>query len=544
MDNEKQIGREVRGSNHFSFRIKGILGERANELIKRIEASPLAELIQKYLDAVDEVKKNKELSPEAKLGKLLPPLHEIQQIFFPNYPKYYEWNQEEKKAVLADIIPFCDDGYIDLKKELNLKILRPNPEKYFILRDTELKKLGRLYVRNRNIRLSEEYEWYLTYCRDIKPISEAEFKRMLETKEIDLTEPEIIHIPSEWDSIPKERITPTQTHKSISEIWPNWLLTLSQETIKSKDLLTQILVCYTIKRALNGDEKAIQKLYDLYEEAAVGLAVNVAKKLRSLQSINEMKQDAKILLRLLIGGFKPEYIFSELLRGNGFRTIDAIPKRTKMFYLYYLSKWIPQKLTEIQKKAGQIRVREAMGLTKDRWKVDLDLGLEIGVLLNPYTPIHEGTRRGIKYIFNTYSYQPSKKSPRGHLTIWLFGTSEKDPKSILYGLLRDNYRSKIRKLQKEKNFDFVDDFDEYHEESLSFKGRATALKAKDVPLDKSPEEIIEELMKQEFSKRDAEIFVKHKFLGTPQRELKTEYGLSERWIREICKRIERKISSQ
>ena len=566
MDDDKLGGREVPGSNHFTFKIKGKLEERADELIKRIEASRLPELIQTYLDAAEEVRKNKKLSPETKLRKLLPPLHEIQHIFFPNYPKCYTWNHEKKKPVEDDIIPFINDEYIDLKKELDLKNLRPNPEKYSILEDTEFKKLGRLYTSNRNIWLSEEYRWYLTYCRDVNPISEAEFKGKCETKEIDLTETEIIRKPSKWDLIPPERIGPPQVYKSIREIWPDWLPTLSQETIKSKDRLTQILVCYTIKRALNSDEEAIKKLYDLYEKKVEYCALQLAKRHRKLfLYLEKMKTDSKLLLRRLIAGFRPDYILTQLLQDTSEKLIDTIPDWTKKFFIYYLSQWIPQKLTEIQKKAELIRVGETMGLTKDQWKVDFDLGLEIEILLNPNTPIHEGTfwqKSPVrKHEFNKYSYRSKKMGPRQNLTLWLFGSKAHPDFGKLNQFLLNKYLPLAKGEGMIQNIEslvyddsgeekFPGSFEEFKEYNVYQKPRKETPdshffnppckgREEQIKTSISEQEIREKvnlLKKAGIPQRDIKIFTFWKFGKITQGKLAEKHNLSRRQIIRICQK--------
>ena len=64
---------------------------------------------------------------------------------------------------------------------------------------------------------------------------------------------------------------------------------LSQETITSTDLLDQVLVALTIKKALNGNEEAIEKLYTLYEGAAEALAVKFAAKFGIKEKTSNIK---------------------------------------------------------------------------------------------------------------------------------------------------------------------------------------------------------------------------------------------------------------
>jgi hypothetical protein len=534
MENEKVGGRAVLGPYPFTFRIKGKGDEWADELIKRIEASPLSELIQEYLNAVEEVKKNRKLSPEDKLKKLIPPLNKIHRIIFPKFPKYHD------VSGLADIIPFIDDKHIDLKKELDFENLRPNHQKYSILGGTELKGFY-LDTDRKNIWISEEHELYITYCRDIQPISEAEFERKCEKGEIDTTKVSVTKKPSKWDLIPEERISPNHRHRSISEIWPVWLPTLNQETIKSKDLLNQILVCYTIKRALNGDEKAIEKIYDLYKETAQGIAVKIARKFRL--SIKDIKQNAFILLRLLISGFRPESILKQLLVKSEDGAINALPKWVKKFFIHYLSEYVPARLKEIQEKSKVI----------DRIKGgEVVLGLELMTFLNPFTPIQEATLWIGSPVrinrFNSYSYRPIKMGPRRNLTTWLFGVVDEDPRGSLYRLLRDKCKSEARMKSKEESFDFTDKVDEDHVEILTYEDRKKAIGIEDLGAeeDKLESEIDLKKKMKKLSKglsdlgapeRNIRIYFQWTTDGLTQSVIAKEFGLSTRQVKRICQQI-------
>ena len=564
------------------FKIKGKGEERAEEVIKRIESSNLTELIQEYLKAVEEVKRNRKLPPEDKLKKLIPPLHEIQRIFFPNYPKYYD------VSGLVDIIPFADDGYIDLRKELSLEDLIPNYDKYSIC-DTVFDKTGLLDTQRRNISLSEKYEWYLVYCRKVKPISEPDFERIYD-KEI---APEIKPAKNspQLDSILENKLYPPLLHKSISEIWPGWLPTLNQKSIKSNDLLTQILVCYTIKRALNGDEKASKKLYELYVGVAQAIAIKIGMKFHVPREIKDIKQDAAILLRLLIGGFRPDYILEQLVKDESERTIMVFPKWVKGFYIYYLLEYVPERLRETLTRLKEIgrlikfvddfssgaistmdlikqdeaakevieklqssNIEDAVELLRGRIGV---LGLEVVTLLNPYAPIQDGTvwKGTPKRLnrFNSYSFRPGqvKMGPKNNLTIWLLGTPAKPQYGKLYQLLRDKYKPVAVKRRKEESLESM--IDEDREESFYSEDRKKALGMgeKDIKKyqDKSVNEIIQkeeiERLKKELidlgaSARNVEIYFRWKGDDKPtQSEIAKEYGLSMRQVGRICQQLKR-----
>ena len=497
------------------FRIKGKGEEKADLAIDRIESQNkrLTELIQEYLTAVAAAKKNKRLPPEKKAEKLIPPLREIQKIIFPNYPKYHR---------------FVDEQYINLEKELDLEKLGPNPNKYSIIGDREYTVLGLLNTGSKNIWISEELEDYFGYCSEIRPISVSEFERMVEEGKILKN---VVKGPSRWDSIPEKYILPDLGHRSIAEIYPEWLPSLTPKGMASKDLLTQILVCYTIKRALNGDEKAIQKLCGLYENVAQAIAVKIGSRFQFFQDIDDMKQDALILLMSLIAGFRPDYILGQLLEDKSGWTVMPFPKWVKDFYVYYLSEYVPKRLKAILRKSGRIDrlirfvndlssgaisitdlvkqdecAKEAIEKLKNQniddaveWlRSEIGVcGLKVMALLNLYAPIQNGTvwKNTPKRLnrFNTYSFQPGikKMGPRWNLTTWLLGRRNEietltggkredgtvakawQPYGKLYQLLRDKNKPLIN--IRRKTSDSRDDYDEEDEDTLNFENRRKAL---------------------------------------------------------------------
>jgi hypothetical protein len=569
-------------SGKLTFKIKGKGEERAEEEINRIEANPLTELIQEYFDAVKQVKKSRKSPPEDKLKKLIPSITQIQKTVFPNYFQYHQ---------------FVDDRFIDTEKELDLRNLVHNPEKYAILGDGEFRATGLLDTRTRNIVLSKQYLDYLAFCRDIKPISESEFNKMLGEGKIREIEVKRTTIPNSWD------IHPGSGRKSVSEIHRDWLPALNQKIIRSKDLLAQILVCYTIKRALNGDPEAARKLCDLYENTAEAIGVKFALKSKLNNEIEDIKQDARVLLKFLVSGFRADNILDQLIKNRDENTIRAIPKWIKTFFIYYLSEYIPDRATEILKRSKEIDkiIKFAEDLSSGRksiaavtkenkeikesieelQKLDIveavkwlnqrkeALGLEIITLFSLYTPIQSGTiwKGTPKRInrFNNYSFKPGavKMGPERNLTTWLFGRKKEidtltkghredgsvakawQPYGKLYQLLRDKYKPVIQEKLKTKNFDYREDFDEDHEETLSYKERLKALRQKEFHPDISPEKVIKQLTKLGASQRDAEIFVRCKlFKEVTQYEIARERDLSKRQIVRICKKVAQLILSR
>jgi hypothetical protein len=181
-----------------------------------MERNQLEENLDRYLKAVNEVRGNNELSREEKLKLLLEPIVNMQID-----PSLYErWHK------------FAREDYINLKEELDLSSLEMTPDHWDF-----------------------EPNWKLDNFRDLN------------------TRAEIIYVDYS-KFLPEVKKTPAilahgaMVRTSVHELYRDWLPHLNQERIQSKSLLDQILVCYTIKRAQNGDNQASKKLISLYEGRA------------------------------------------------------------------------------------------------------------------------------------------------------------------------------------------------------------------------------------------------------------------------------------
>ncbi len=116
------------------------------------------------------------------------------------------------------------------------------------------------------------------------------------------------HIPKSLTYSPITTLDDGYT--SLREYYKKWLPHLGEEKIVSNDLLDQILVCFTIKRALNQDEEAIDKLCSLYEDTAIGIAYKMTKARKLMGQVDDIKQDAGILLRQVIAGLGHRKLFT------------------------------------------------------------------------------------------------------------------------------------------------------------------------------------------------------------------------------------------
>lgn len=341
-------------------------------------------------------------------------------------------------------------------------------------------------------------------------------------------------------------ITPIDAGKtSLRELYKEWLPTLTQDKIQNKDLLDKILLCFTIKRALNGDKKAIGKLYTLYEKTAIVIAVNMAKKCGLNDDINDVKQEAKELLRFIISGFRPENIIKSLSDRN--RIPFKIPLWTENLYFWYLSDHVPKEIDRIMKQSPK----------------NLD-GIEFDYLLNPISIIDaytfwQGTPKMVRK-FNSYSFRPNKENG---ISAWLFGKKALPKKGKDYGymmgklpqLLKEVFKKYTKKIEGTNNYSFLDSepgTEDENTQHLKIKNqveKATFRKWKkqgeihgsSVYIDDEKiEKAINILIAKGISKRDAEIFFKNRLKGFSQTAIAQEYELSRKTIYRIIKKLSSK----
>ncbi len=448
-------------------------------------------LIGEYFQVVAEIEKDKRrLSPAGRrtyLTRLLTPLIKLNSLHPSGKNPYLEPD---------GTYPFMEEK-IWIDKEINIKELQYDKQKYSI--DFEYSKPFDWFDPDApNITIWDEYRAYID--KKEKKDSEAKARG-------------IKFIP----------IAPLDEGKtSIRELYKKWLPTLTEDKIKSDDLLDQILVCFTIKRALNGDEKAIEKLYNLFENTAVGIAVNMALKRQIAKSYiwdgkegGDFKQEARVCLRFLIAGSKPEDIVSSLSKG------EKVPLQIEKFYFWYYSDYVPKELDRIMKHSSN---------RLDR--------LEIDYLLNPIAPIDDYTswqntpKRIVK--FNSGSFRPGGGTH--YFTTWLFGTN----RNYMQGRFCQVISERIDcywKMKKEVLWN-PSDLDQLEQEESS---NDTPSLSDGAPLDvlchyETMKKVNDFICSKGISKRDAEIFIKN-VEGQSKTALAQEYELSRMQIYRICKTI-------
>jgi hypothetical protein len=439
-----------------------------HEVIKLLE--PLLEpfrikLIDEYFAVVAEIEKDKKRLSTAErrdyLTRLLAPLIKLNSLHPSGKNPYLERD---------GTYPFIEEK-IWIDKEINIKALHYDEQKYSI-----------------NFEYSKPLNLFDPDARNI--IIWNEYREHVKKKKNKYT-------GAKKKGIKFRPITPIDEGcTSIRELYEKWLPTLTEDTIKSNDLLDKILVCFTLKRALNGDGQAIDKLYSLFEGAATGIAVNMAKKRRiSRSSIEDIKQEAKICLRFLISGFKPEDIVDLLSKGK------EVPLQIEKFYFWYYSNYVPKELDKIIKRPFN---------RLDR--------IEIDYFLNPIAPIDAYTlwqntpKRIVK--FNSDSFRPG--GGIYYLATWLFGTK----KNYMQGRFCQHISEKIDRC---RNF-----LDANEDEEARQQVNATSEHPQQLINDASIEKAIDILCSKGVARRDAEIFIKNCLQGFSKTALAQEYSLSRR----------------
>lgn len=341
------------------------------------------ELVKKYLLTAQEIRDNKDKSPEARrknLKKLLEPIIWL-NIFIHGKDNHYriKFRKWEGRNYDRDFYPFINEDIIDLETEIDLSKLKSNSKKYHI------------YYRGNIIDMR--------YDRISFPECACN---------IEFYNNEIITKKSGKECL-------------LAEYYEQWLQKLAPKTMQGNtDLLDHILFVYAIKRALNGDKKAIEKLYSLYEGRAETEAIKLAransilanKLSRDAIYYSDIKDNAKFILFHIISGLRAESLISDLKKEKRDKTL-LTPEWAEDFYIWYFSEYIPPLL------------HKGVALYENNPE-DPILQETVINLLSPFTPINAITSWASKEsnrIFNSDSYRPTKKS---NLTAWLFGT-KKEP---------------------------------------------------------------------------------------------------------------------
>jgi len=248
---------------------------------------------------------------------------------------------------------------------------------------------------------------------------------------------------------------------SLNDIHKKWLSTITEKTIQSKDLLDQILVAYTIKKAQNpyipwmdleysgkntvmadaetdftNENPSVEKLFTSYKNRTRALAIkcfekkiNVAGRLAKKEDIIK---DALCYLRLIIAGFNPQSILEKIL--NDKDNFLSCPFWVKDFYIEYFTKNTFSKLAQFMNRVKS---------TSENKKIIVEALLNI--LFDQNSLITAGAEWDEKekttHQFNNYVYHSDKMGPYSNFTAWLLGTPKQPRSGKIYQLLDDEHVS-------------------------------------------------------------------------------------------------------
>lgn len=271
------------------------------------------EKLDRYFKAVEEVRTNGNLSREEKLKGLLEPIVELYDEGVFSHGQQHHFARED-----------C----IDLEQELDLSSLELTSDAWEVTPKLNLAEFG---LDTDDEIISVDYEKFLPGLENADP-------------QRDLLE-----------------VT------SIRQLHKIWLPRLNVERIASKDLLDQILVCYTIKRAQNGNEAAFKKLFALYEGRAESKQTHTyvmkmltwrAKKgvpssedelsfdhtpefLRNPVSYDDdFRQQSKDYLAFIISGVSPKAILRTLASGEK-ASVFRLPGDVADILIYHFGTYVP-----------------------------------------------------------------------------------------------------------------------------------------------------------------------------------------------------------
>lgn len=505
--------------------------------------------VEEYLQAVEEVKTNDSLSLEEKLRKLIAPLLNLTHADNPKFDQF---------------VTVVDEHYIDLRNEVDTEKLSHDYENYDIQSPIDIGGAWLLDTGTPAIWLSDKITDYLAYCRDVEPITETAFGDIYK----DAEKTEIVD-DEKWKDVPAALFSVSRL--TLNEVHELWLHSLTEESIKKGDLLQQILVCYTIKKAQNGDQKAIDKLLELYQnKARSNTTVRVIKRLLASELQNDedfdedIKQAAATYLWLIVGGFRPRQIIDAIMQQNKHY---SVPKRIKKFYLTYFSEEVPNRIQEtliqlyvqlnfLAQCLKHILVLEGVDsngtgtaaslqrlqeFKKRTENTVFDLKLAIDVLLNPYCPIMEGCwtdEEGKHHGFNDYRYKPNKK---GNLTLWLFGSEGRPEYGKVYQLVKDQFATEINRGRETVSANYPEH--EPNEPPIQtlisrYEGEEMTQSVEDKDL---IDKVFAELARTGRSERDIELYLRLKALDSSHEEIRQAFGIGTRQQQNIVKAIEKDL---
>lgn len=374
------------------------------------------------------------------------------------------WFQEIKELSLKPEFKNINRKDAKTKKSYIIELIKiltgENLEGYKSKYLKSIDKLERLGFYERRYPLDVDLDEEL----DLKRLNYDRNRYWIETKKMHLNEfNNIVE-----DGFKRIRIRDENSWQDLSlrEYYQENIEKFSSQTLRSKDLLDQIFVIYVIKRAQNGDGKALQKLYECYIETARGVAVKFIKtkqegkplfNLGGKLDYYEVESVASSLLWTLLRGDLLEELpfFLKSNQGIEFQLTRRIDKKIlEMYNRRFLQleaevRYFWNQRKRFRKKIKNLRYNLKKSVDKDNKNSIanylskictfslkhlrfLDVyNFQTSISFDPYVMLSASQE------FDKSIYIPTKNS---NLTTWLFGDGEKW-RGVFWQRLNDWYKS-------------------------------------------------------------------------------------------------------
>lgn len=493
--------------------------------IDDVWSSMTTELIKNYLLAAIEVRNDKRRPPEvrrANLQKILTPILLIQKA----YSLRLLGKEKENPYRITNrfnnqsYFPFIADDHINTKEEIDLSKLHYDRKRYFI----DPRSFCEEFFDTIHARITlydDQPEKWEEYYNGIDVTTALR-------KKLGIT-PVHNDVPPSIPSI--------EDQMTFRDCYHRKLPTITQDTIKSHDLLDQLIVTYTIKQALNGDGAARQKLVDLYIWKAIK-ETSIALKNRELKGFHvhgfNIRDASCEILHLLLGGLNnPESLINCLQSGRRKRNKRSLfPLWAEKFFIWYFAEYLPPYLEYAAQNPESVNPHSVVAM------------------MSPYSLIHAGFRWNhpqYKHArrFLSCCYRPQKDL---NLTTWLFAPYP-------YGTFRLLLQERIDEeaipnglILPEINDDSDDDplSQEDLLDSINFKNRAADEPEEQYFFQSTIDALLKKgnkktPKKKNLLKRNVQIYRQYKKDKYRQTELAEMHQLTREQINRIIKQIDKEV---
>ncbi len=581
-----------------TIQAKGRLDELHEANLKRIESQKdrIEQLSEQYQAAVNKIISKPKIAQGLKY--LLPPAYykDIQPLVGNHYLDLSnELSVEDLKSLHDPLIElnkiyspndlerykFIEDRYINLKKELDLDQLKSDRKKYSIILNSEDQITGKLDSSEDNVWISSKY-LYLYVCnlngakpnrtdyrqwrsvdkfakRCIPYNDKRWFKhngKWVGLKELtidNINNPDKAEIATEEEAKIITRIAsnlmPGEGRYSIAQLYKYWLPMLTLDKIRGNDLLDQILICFTMKRALNGDLSARDKLVEvltpdlsLIIQEVQPDEINIIQR-RIIKSLSgKLKKDLLQKFTKQHGSTRAKKMVLECNTTIPSERIDAdeISSAISVLLTDLIGGMQPTKIIEgfIKKKEGKDISPYPPKWFFNYYVIYLLFYMRFSHSDSPYAAINDTTRWIVRpgakrrARINSYSFIPGsgyKLGPKYNLYSWLYLESK------IAQILKDYYFPSIAQ----------------ENEMLAVYGRKIntrrTTRKNTVPDIRRVTQMTTLFTKYGILRKDAELYCRFKYGREKQKDIAMSYGKNynsfRRSITRACLRVETIIKS-